>query len=75
MSQFGGTREAAFLAESTDVEAVLRRLGDRNAIIYHCWRDEDGWVIHGVLVSGRYGTRIHQTRLDARRPAKTLPAG
>ena len=65
MSQFGGTREAAFLAESTDVEAVLRRLGDRNAIIYHCWRDEDGWVIHGVLVSSRYGTRIHQTRLAA----------
>ena len=65
MSQFGGTREAAFLAESTDVGAVLRRLGDRNAIIYHCWRDEDGWVIHGVLVSGQYGIRIHQARLDA----------
>jgi CHAT domain/PDZ domain/Clp amino terminal domain, pathogenicity island component len=65
MSQFGGTREAAFLAESTDVGAVLRRLGDRNAIIYHCWRDEDGWVIHGVLVSGQHAMRIHQTRLDA----------
>jgi hypothetical protein len=65
MSEFGVTREAAFLAESTDVGAVLRRLGDRNAIIYHCWRDEDGWVFHGVLVSGRQEIRIHQTRLKA----------
>jgi len=65
MSLFGDSREAALLAEPTNIEAILERLGDRIAVIYHCWREKDGWVIHGVLASGRHGMHVHQGRLAA----------
>ena len=58
-------QEAHLVAEPTDIEAVLSRLGDRVALLYHCWRDETGWVIHSVLVSPRYGIRVHKTAVKA----------
>jgi hypothetical protein len=64
-SRLSELQEAHFLAESTDVAAALATLGERVAVLYHCWREDSGWIIHGVLASPRHGIRVHQARLHA----------
>lgn len=65
-------REAFLVVEPTDVEAALSRLGDRVALLYHCWREDAGWVIHSVLASSRHGIRVHRAQLDAASDAETI---
>ena len=55
--------EGDFVAESTDLEVALARLGDRLAVLYHCWREGSGWIVQSVLVSPAGGIRVHQARL------------
>jgi len=57
-------REAAFIAKPTDLQAALALLGDRHALLYHCWREPAGWAIHAVLVSPQHGIRVHAAQLD-----------
>ncbi len=64
-ARFSAVREASLVAEPTDVEAALSRLGDRVALLYHCWREDTGWVIHSVLVSPRHAIRVRTTNLEA----------
>lgn len=78
--RYASIREAASLiSESTDVGAALRLLGRRIGILYHCWREDGGWIIHSVLVSAEHGIRSHRTCLPAtsgNSPAPwTSPAG
>ncbi len=70
----GAVRETSLIAESTDVEAALHRLGDRVALLYHCWREEAGWVVHGVLASARHGIRVWRERLPPALPMAVLAA-
>ncbi|MGW2835612.1 CHAT domain-containing protein [Streptomyces sp. NPDC001286] len=52
------------ISGTTDVRALLDRLGDRVALLYHCRHDEHGWLVQSALVSRRHGTRLHRSRLD-----------
>ncbi|MER5452658.1 CHAT domain-containing protein [Streptomyces sp. NPDC002764] len=52
------------ISGTTDVRALLDRLGDRVALLYHCRHDERGWLVQCALVSRRNGTRLHRSRLD-----------
>ncbi|WP_280883241.1 CHAT domain-containing protein [Streptomyces pseudovenezuelae] len=52
------------ISATTDVQALLDRLGDRVALLYHCRRDARGWSVLSAIVSAAHGTRLHRTRLD-----------
>lgn len=65
-SRLGNVREAATVVSgATDTESVLARLGGRTAILYHCWRNDDGWTLHSVLVSARHGLDVHRGYIPA----------
>jgi hypothetical protein len=63
--RLGELAESSFVAEPTDLADVLRRLGGRAALLYHCWRAEAEWLIHAVLVSPGHQIRLHTARLVA----------
>jgi CHAT domain/PDZ domain len=71
-SRFGSVREAALLAGETDTETMLMRLGDRTAVLYHCWQEDRGWVIHSALASARHGIHVHRGRIPAPSPDSTV---
>lgn len=58
-NELGSVREAAILSDATDTEVLLTRLGDRTAILYHCWQADSGWTIHSVLASAEHGIHVH----------------
>ncbi|QFR02129.1 CHAT domain-containing protein [Streptomyces phaeolivaceus] len=64
-----GTADAAqdgpAISDTTDVQDLFDRLGDRVALLYHCRRDPRGWSVLSAIVSAAHGTRLHRTRLDA----------
>ena len=64
-SRLGGVREAAVVSDATDTESALARLGGRTAILYHCWRGDDGWTLHSVLVSAQHGLHVHRGHIPA----------
>lgn len=64
-SRLGSVREAALISDAIDTEALLMRLGDRTAILYHCWREDSGWTVHSVLVSAEHGTHVHRGYVQA----------
>jgi tetratricopeptide (TPR) repeat protein len=73
-------REAHLVAEPTNTETVLSRLGDRVALLFHCWREETGWYIHSALASPRHGIRVRKTTVTAPPASETIsplltPAG
>ena len=63
-SMLGSVREAAVIADAIDTDALLARLGNRTAILYQCWRGDDGWTVHSVLVSAEHGIHVHCGQLS-----------
>ncbi|UQU64900.1 CHAT domain-containing protein [Couchioplanes caeruleus] len=49
---------------AVDYDTILRRVGHRVALLYHCFRDEFGWVFHTALMSPVSGVTLHRSRID-----------